>query len=112
MGPTPLRHGRRGLQGVAQGQGRLGRQGEQMAAEGAAVGIVVVGVLPAAGHTGGLRGRGHGRGGGLFLRSGGLGLRLMAVIMRPMGHGGGRCPNGGQHQEADEHQAAQHGRTI
>ena len=112
MGRTPLRHGRRGLQGVAQGQGRLGRQGEQMAAEGAAVAIMVMGVFPAAGHAGGLRGAGDGRGGGLFLRSGGLGLRLMAVIMRPMGHGGRRCPNGGQHQEADEHQAAQHGRTI
>jgi hypothetical protein len=36
----------------------------------------------------------------------------MAVIMRPMGHGAGRGPNGSQHQEADEHEATQQGVTI
>ena len=110
MGPTPLRYRRRDLQGVPQGEGRLGRQGQQMAAEGAAVAFVMVGVLPAAGHAGGLRGRGHGR--GLRGLGGGLGLRLMAVIMRPMGHGAGRGQDRGQHQEADVHEATQHGRTI
>lgn len=112
MGRAPLRQGRRGLQGVPQGQGRLGRQGEQMAAEGAAVAIVVMSVLPAAGHAGGLRCRGDGRGGGLFLRGDVLGLRLMAVIMGPMGHGAGRSPERSQHQKADEHQTTQHGQTI
>ena len=118
MGRAPLRQGRRGLQGVPQGQGRLGRQGEQMAAEGAAVAIVVMSVLPAAGHAGGLRRRSDGRGGGLLLRSclrglgDVLGLRLMAVIMRPMGHGAGRSPERSQHQKADEHQTTQHGETI
>lgn len=111
MGRTPLRYRRRGLQGVAQGQGRLGRQGEQMAAEGAAVAIMVMGVFPAAGHAGGLRGAGDGRGGGLFMACR-LGLRLMAVIMRPMGHGAGRGPDRSQHQKANEHQATQHGGTI
>ncbi len=106
-----LRYRRRGLQGVPQGQGRLGRQGEQMAAEGAAVAIVVVGVVPAAGHAGGLRGAGDGRGGGFWLRCG-LGLPPMAVIMRGMGHGGGRSPNRSQHQKADEHQTTQHVQTI
>ena len=48
MGSTPLRHGRRGLRSVSQGEGRLGRQGEQMAAERAAIAIVVVSVVPAA----------------------------------------------------------------
>ncbi len=110
MGRTPLRYRRRDLQGVPQGQGRLRRQGEQMAAEGAAVAIVMMSGLPAAGHAGGLRCRGDGR--GLFVGNGGLGLRLMAVIMRPMGHGAGRSPDGGQHQEADEHDATQHGGTI
>ena len=112
MSRSHARHGRRYVQGVPQGEGRLGRQGQQMAAEGAAIAIVMVGVLPAASHAGGLRGRGHGRGGGLFLRSGRLGLRLMAMLMRPMGHGAGRGPDRSQHQEADEHQAVQHGRTI
>ena len=89
-----------------------------MTARGAAIAIVVVGVFPAAGHAGGLRGAGHGRGGGLSLNGGlrwlrgWLGLRLTAVIMRPMGHGAGRGPDRSQHQEADEHQATQHSGTI
>jgi len=77
-----------------------------MATEGAAIAIVMLGVVPVAGHARRLRGR------GVFLRSDRLGLRLLAVIMRPMGHGAGGGPNGGQHQEADEHQATQHGETI
>ena len=106
MGVPSLRHGRGGLQGVPQGQGRLSRQGQQMAAEGAAIAIVMLGVVPVAGHARRLRGR------GVFLRSDRLGLRLLAVIMRPMGHGAGGGPDRSQHQQADEHQAAQHGETI
>jgi hypothetical protein len=34
------------------------------------------------------------------------------VIMGPMGHGAGGGPDRSQHQEAHEHQAAQHGETI
>ena len=83
-----------------------------MAAEGAAVAIMVVGVLPAAGHAGGLRGRGLFLNGGLRRLGGGLGLRLMAVIMRSMGHGAGSGPCAGQHQKADEHQASQHWERI
>ena len=107
---TSLRHGRGGLQGVPRGQGRLGREGQQMATEGAAIAIVMLGVVPVAGHARRLRGRGDGR--GVFLRSDRLGLRLMAVIMRPMGHGAGGGPDRSQHQQADEHQAAQHVETI
>ena len=110
VGGPSLRHGRGGLQGVPRGQGRLGRQGQQMAAEGAAIAIVMLGVVPVAGHAGGL-GCG-GDGGGFFLRSGGLGLRLMAVIMRPMGHGAGGGQDRSQHQKANEDQATQHGETI